>query len=51
MGDMRVLLPQLDKTTLVQRFKDTTVSMLAAEELRLLAEQNWYILFGEKLPS
>ncbi len=51
MGDLRVLLPQLDKTVLDQRFKETTASILASEELRRLGEKNWYTLFGEKLPS
>jgi hypothetical protein len=51
LGDLRMLVPQLDKETLTQRFKDTTASMLEAEDLRKRAEQNWYILFGEALPS
>src|SRR5262249_28212190 len=34
LDDMRLLLPQLDKGTLAQRLKETTASMLAAEELR-----------------
>jgi hypothetical protein len=51
MGDMRVLMPQLDKNVLSQRFRDTCGSFLASDELKKLAEQNWYILFGEKLPS
>ncbi|MCI0455661.1 MAG: DUF6036 family nucleotidyltransferase [Gemmataceae bacterium] len=51
LDDMRMLVPQLDKDTLTQRFKETTASMLAAEDLRKRAEQNWYILYGEPLPS
>jgi hypothetical protein len=51
MNDLRMLLPHLDKDTLTQRLKDNTADMLAAEELRKRAEQNWYILFGEALPS
>jgi hypothetical protein len=51
MGDMQVLQPQLDKNILSQRFKDTCMSFLASEELKKIGEQNWYILFGEKLPS
>jgi hypothetical protein len=49
--DLRVLVPQLDKPTLIRRLLDTTASMLAAETLRQRAEQNWYILYGETLPS
>src|SRR5262245_51517405 len=33
-GDLRVLLPQLDKQVLTQRLKQTMTSMLAAEDLR-----------------
>ena len=49
--DLRMLKPQLDKDTLIRKLKDTTGSMLAAESLRQRAEQNWYILYGEPLPS
>ncbi len=51
LDDMRLLLPQLEKDTLKERLKETTGSMLAVEELRKRAEQNWYILFGEALPQ
>jgi hypothetical protein len=49
--DLRALAPQLEKETLIRRFKETTASMLASESLRQRAEQNWYILYGESLPS
>jgi hypothetical protein len=51
LDDLRMLLPQLEKDTLTQRLKDTMGSALAADELRKRAEQNWYILYGEALPS
>jgi hypothetical protein len=51
LDDLRMLLPQLDKATLVDRFKHTTGSITAAEEYRKRAEHNWYILFGEALPQ
>ena len=51
MADMRTLVPQLDKETLVQRLKGTTAAMLSAQDLRERAEKNWYILFGENLPA
>jgi hypothetical protein len=51
LDDLRMLLPQLDKDILTRRFKETTASMLAAEDLRKRAEQNWYILYGEALPT
>jgi hypothetical protein len=51
LDDLRLLLPQLDKTTLAQKFKDTCRDFLAAERLRQIAEKNWYILTGEPLPT
>ncbi len=49
--DMRFLAGQLDHETLGRRLRETTASMLAAPDLRKRAEQNWYILFGESLPT
>lgn len=51
LDDMREVVKKLDKATLSQRLKDTTSSMFASEDLKQRAEQNWYILFGEPLPS
>ena len=51
MGDMRMLTPQLDKETLVQRFKGTCGSLLAAPRLNEIAQDNWHVLFGEDLPQ
>jgi hypothetical protein len=49
--DLRLLRPTLDKDTLIRRLLDTTRSLLVNDELRKRAEQNWYILYGEPLPS
>jgi hypothetical protein len=49
--DLRAVLPLLDKETLVGRLRDTMGSALASAELRQRAERNWYVLFGESLPS
>jgi len=49
--DLRALTRHLDKDTLIRRLHDTTGSMLVAESLRPRAEQNWYILYGEALPT
>jgi hypothetical protein len=49
--DLRALLPQLDKETLVRKLKDTTQPMQAVPDLREKGEKNWYILYGEPLPS
>jgi hypothetical protein len=49
--DMRMLLPQLDKDMLVRRLHDTTAAMLAAPDLHQRAKDNWYVLYGEALPT
>jgi hypothetical protein len=51
LDDLRQLAPQLDKETLIRKLKETTQSMLAAPGLRQKAEKNWYIVYGESLPS
>lgn len=51
MGDMRELLPQIDKHTLVRKLKDHCQSFLSAQRLKDIATDNWKILFGESLPS
>jgi hypothetical protein len=50
-SDLNQLLPKLDKDVLVDRFKRTTASMLTSPEFRKRAEDNWFVLFGEALPS
>jgi hypothetical protein len=49
--DLRMLKPQLDKEILIRRLEETTASMLAAPPLRQRAADNWYILYGEALPT
>jgi hypothetical protein len=49
--DMRLLVPQLSKEMLVERFKTTCEAFLAAPRLVEIATQNWQLLFGEGLPS
>lgn len=49
--DLRVLLPLLERETLLRRLRDTCQDMFAAPDLRGKAERNWYILTGESLPS
>jgi hypothetical protein len=49
--DLRVVLPQLDKETLVRRLRETMTSALAEAEQRRRAERNWYVLYGEALPT
>lgn len=49
--DLKSLASQLEKKKLVQLLQDTCQSMLAAPGLREKAENNWYMLFGENLPT
>jgi hypothetical protein len=51
LDDLRAVVPQLEKETLVRRLKENTLSALSAPDLRQRAEQNWFILFGESLPA
>jgi hypothetical protein len=49
--DLRVLVRQLDKDMLVRRLRDTTTALRTDLKYLPLAEKNWYILYGEPLPS
>jgi hypothetical protein len=51
LDDLRVVAPQLDKDALARRLKQNCSSMIAAPDLRESAERNWYILYGEALPT
>jgi hypothetical protein len=46
-----MMAPDLNKDELVRRLKATMSSAFASPELREQAQQNWYILFGEELPT
>jgi hypothetical protein len=49
--DLRVTAPQLDKDGLARRLKQSCSPMLSTPDLRQQAERNWYILYGEPLPT
>jgi hypothetical protein len=49
--DLHHLKPQLDKETLARRLCETTASLQADAALKQRAVENWYILYGEALPS
>jgi hypothetical protein len=51
LDDLRALTSKLDKDTIARRLRDTCGSMLVAESLRQRAEHNWYLLYGEALPT
>jgi hypothetical protein len=51
LDDLRALVQVLDKNILVERLKNSMASTFAAKSLRERAEQNWFVVFGEKLPQ
>jgi hypothetical protein len=51
LDDLRATASQLDKDILARRLQQDCSSMLAAPDLRQRAEQNWYVIYGEPLPS
>ena len=51
LDDLRAIKPHLDKGQLSRKLLDTTSSFLKDPLLRRSAEKNWYILFGDDLPS
>ena len=48
--DLRMLWPALDRERLVELLRSAAAAMLGESSLRRNAEQNWYVLSGEKLP-
>lgn len=51
LDDLRMLAREFDKDTIARRVKDTTQALQADPTLRAQAEQNWYIVYGEPLPT
>jgi hypothetical protein len=49
--DLRFLKGQLDGAILARRLRDTTAALRSDPKLLKNAERNWYVLFGESLPS
>jgi hypothetical protein len=49
--DLRAVLAHLDRETLVRRLRETAAKLLLDTRFGLNAEHNWYILFGEPLPT
>jgi hypothetical protein len=50
-ADLRLLLPSLERETIVRRLRETCAGLLGEERLRQAAEHNWYVLTGEALPA
>jgi hypothetical protein len=51
LDDLRMLAPQLDKSVLIQRLKDTTAALQKDPNLLGFAQKSWSIIFGEALPQ
>jgi hypothetical protein len=49
--DMRVVAPQLDRESLVEKLKTQCQGFLTTPRLLKMAQDNWKILFGEDLPQ
>lgn len=51
LDDLRAIKPKIDKVRLTEQLLSTTAKLLQESSLKQAAEKNWYILFGENLPS
>jgi len=51
LDDLRAMTSRLDKEHLTRQLRDTTSVLLQDAACKDTAERNWYILFGENLPS
>jgi Nucleotidyltransferase of unknown function (DUF6036) len=51
LDDLRMVAPQLDKATLIQKLKDTTGALQKDPRLLPLAQTSWQIIFGEAFPQ
>jgi hypothetical protein len=49
--DLRVLATQFDKGQVADRVRSSATALLREPELAQNARRNWYIVFGEELPS
>lgn len=50
LDDLHILKAKIDKTAIARRMSADMQSYLSNDTMRERAEQNWYILYGEKLP-
>jgi len=51
LDDLRTLIRRFDQSAITKRLLDTAAAFRQEEKLRLHAEKNWYILYGEPLPE
>jgi hypothetical protein len=50
-ADLMALVSHLNRETIVQRLREETAGFRSDPHLLDAAKQNWYVLFGEELPS
>lgn len=51
LDDLRAIKPKVEKSQLTKQLQSTAGALLKEPSLRQNAEKNWYILFGEKIPT
>jgi hypothetical protein len=51
LDDLRAMTSRLDKDQLTKQLQATTAALMQDAGRKETAERNWYILFGERLPS
>jgi len=51
LDDLRVLAPQFDNSKVVERLRSSAGALRNEQKLAADAQRNWYILFGEPLPT
>ena len=51
LDDLRMVVGRLDRARLTEKYLTNTGSLRADNQLRLAAQRNWYVLFGESLPA
>lgn len=49
--DLHDLTARLDRGTILARLRESTASFRSDARLLDAAKQNWFVLFGEELPS
>lgn len=51
LDDLRVLAPQLDAMLITDRLRSSAGRLYADAKLWASAERNWYVVFGDELPT
>ena len=51
LADLRMIKPKIDKGHLTKQLLTTTTDLSKESTLKQAAQKNWYVLFGEHMPS